>query len=97
MVELADIVRRHGPSYLKRRGRRTPDRHRHALEDIAACHTPALGGQLLSCPRCGESKFVGFSCRNRACPRCHGKDAARWLQRRAKEIQIGRASCRERV
>lgn len=85
MVELADIVRQHGQSYLQS-DRNVTAQQRRALEDIAACHTHLMGGVCKHCPNCGESKFVGYSCRNRACPRCHGNHAAIWLEARLREM-----------
>lgn len=84
MIELADIVRLHGQSYMA--ARKLPRAHLRAIEDIAACHSPAMGGIAKSCAKCGYRHFTGFSCRNRACPRCHGPHAAQWLDKRLDEM-----------
>jgi hypothetical protein len=86
MVELADIVRQHGPSYLEQRGCALTAEQQRALVDIATCHTHQMGGICRFCPECGKSQFIGYSCRNRACPRCHGKHSAQWLQARMGEM-----------
>ena len=56
------------------------------MHDIAACHTTAMGGITKFCHECDYRHFTGFSCRNRACPRCHGPHAARWLDQRLDEM-----------
>lgn len=86
MVELADIVRQHGPSYLQQRAGSLRLEQRRALTDIAKCHTHEMGGVFQFCPKCGFSQFIGYSCRNRACPRCHGKHGAKWLKARLDEM-----------
>jgi hypothetical protein len=81
MPSLADIVRRHGPEYLRKFGARMPADQRRALRDIARCRTPALGGQRWQCPRCGQERFSFHSCGNRHCPACGADDARQWLDR----------------
>jgi hypothetical protein len=51
------------------------------LRALAACRTPALGGQLFRCTACQREHFVAHSCRNRHCPQCQGNLAVEWLQR----------------
>lgn len=81
MPGLADIIRRHGPEYLRQFGdRMSVDQHR-ALRDIAACRTPAMGGQRWLCPSCGEQHFAFHSCGNRHCPACGADDAHAWRDR----------------
>jgi hypothetical protein len=81
MPSLADLVRRHGPEYLRQFGARMPADQRRALRDIVRCRTPALGGQRWQCPRCGEERFSFHSCGNRHCPACGADDARQWLDR----------------
>lgn len=54
MVELADIFRRYGPDYIERFGARMLPSHRRAIQDIVACRTELMGGQLYRCenPHC---------------------------------------------
>jgi len=47
---------------------------------LAACRTPALGGQLFYCPACQREHLVAHSCRNRHCPACQGNRALDWLE-----------------
>jgi hypothetical protein len=53
--------------------------HWKVLRALAACRTPALGGQLFYCPACQREHFVAHSCRNRHCPQCQGAQALDWL------------------
>jgi hypothetical protein len=81
MPTLADVVHRQGPEYLQRFGSRMSADQRRALRDIARCRTPALGGQLWSCPQCGGRHYAYHSCGNRHCPACGADDAKLWLDR----------------
>jgi hypothetical protein len=79
MLRLADVVRRHGPAYVARHRGAMLAGHVRALEDIAYCRTPALGGHLAECAECGHAHLLFHSCRNRACPQCGHDSTARWL------------------
>jgi len=70
MLQLADVVRRHGQDYLARHGPAVPQRHVHALRAILRCRTGALGGHLAECAACGHVHLLYHSCRHRACPQC---------------------------
>jgi len=59
--------------------RLSPD-HWRVLRALAACRTPALGGQVFFCPACQREHFVAHSCRNRHCPQCQGAQAIDWLE-----------------
>lgn len=63
-----------------------PPSHRRAIADIIACRTEALGGQQWCCNACGTTLRVFHSCRNRACPKCHGKQTQAWLEQRRAEM-----------
>ena len=80
MLEVADIVRLHGPAYLAEFGASLPATHTRALRDIAACRTPHFGGHVYQCDHCGQLRYAYHSCRNRHCPKCHGDQTARWLE-----------------
>jgi len=84
--EVADIFRLHGARYLERFGPAMLPSHRRALRDLCNCRTAALGGQLYVCDHCGRQHYVYHSCRNRACPKCHGKDTEAWLASRRQEL-----------
>ena len=85
-VELADIVRRFGPKYTSQFGHVMMPSQKRALADIAACCTEELGGRLYRCDDCKESFWRFHCCRNRACPKCHGKQTQQWLEKRQAEL-----------
>ena len=57
-LELGDVVRRFGPAYIKKQGKRLLPSQRKALHDIMACHTAELGGHRYHCQDCGEDFWV---------------------------------------
>jgi hypothetical protein len=81
-LELAEIVRRHGP----RLEGTLSGEHKRILRDIASCRTAALGGHVESCDQCHHQRIAYNSCRNRHCPKCQGSAAARWMADRAAEL-----------
>lgn len=83
-VELADVVRRFGVAY--RSQHVMMPSHERALSDIAACCTKELGGRLYRCDDCSESFWMFHCCRNRACPKYHGKQTKDWLEKRRAEL-----------
>lgn len=84
--ELADILRHHGPAYLERYGTATSSEQRRVMDDIVRCRTPALGGQIKQCDRCGHTLTVFHSCRNRHCPKCQAAARAEWLDAQAQNL-----------
>jgi hypothetical protein len=83
-VELADIVRAHGPALLA--NARLASVQQRALRAIERCRTPALGGQISQCDHCGAARYVYHSCRNRHCPKCQTLAKERWLAARRAEL-----------
>ena len=81
-LELAEIVRRHGP----RLESTLSGEQRRILRDIVHCRTAALGGHVESCDHCHHQRIAYNSCRNRHCPKCQGSAAARWMADRAAEL-----------
>ncbi|MBA2722102.1 MAG: transposase [Methylibium sp.] len=77
-MELADVVRMHGPDYLAKYGARMPPGHRKALEAILGCHTPACGGSLYACDGCGARHFAWHRCGHRLCNACGHPQALAW-------------------
>jgi hypothetical protein len=86
MIELADVFRRFAADYLSAHGALMPPSHRRAIDDILACRTEALGGQLWRCDACDAEVFSYHSCRNRSCPKCHTAQTQEWLERRQAEM-----------
>jgi hypothetical protein len=75
-LEVADVVRAYGDEYV----RTHPNTEaRRVLRAIAHCRTAALGGHVEQCEGCGHQRIAYNSCRNRHCPKCQGKERARWM------------------
>ena len=85
-MNLADVVRRHGPAYLQKYGARMPQSHRCALDAILRCHTPAQGGSLYACDHCGTRHFAYHRCGHRACNQCGHSQAQKWLSEQAARL-----------
>ena len=81
MPELADIFRLHGPRYLELFRDRLLPSHARAVRDIMECRTEALGGHVYQCDYRGYEHYAYHSCRNRHCPKCHGKDTRDWIEK----------------
>lgn len=80
MLEVADIFREAGPAYRERFAARMLPSQLKAMRDIERCRTPALGGHLHRCDRCGHRLYSYHSCRNRHCPKCQGEHTRRWAE-----------------
>jgi len=85
--ELADTFRTYGPAYRAKFSGKMPPQHLRAMRAIERCRTPALGGQVYTCPDCGETLYRYHSCRNRHCPKCQHENAQRWLEQQY-ELQL---------
>lgn len=89
MAQLADVLRRHGPSYVARYGDRLLPSHRRALRDLVVCRTPAMGAHVARCDSCGQWHSYYHSCRNRSCPTCYQPRSEAWLaQQRARLLPV---------
>ncbi|HKD29469.1 MAG TPA: IS91 family transposase [Xanthobacteraceae bacterium] len=85
-LEVADIIRSIGDSFLDRSRRWITWHHRKVLRAILRCRTAALGGHRDRCSDCGHVAISYNSCGNRHCPRCQGNARMRWLQAREEEL-----------
>jgi predicted RNA-binding Zn-ribbon protein involved in translation (DUF1610 family) len=83
-LELADILRQHGRSFLKQHP--MPHDHRKVIHRIIACRTAALGGHVRWCDQCGFEAYVYHSCRDRHCPKCQTHATEQWRQARQLEL-----------
>ena len=75
--EVADVVRAFAAEYL--RTHQSTGAQRRVLRAIAHCRTAALGGHRQKCDGCGHERIAYNSCRDRHCPKCQGKERARWM------------------
>jgi hypothetical protein len=85
-IELADVVRQFRDEYAAQFGQVMMPSQKKALADIAGCMTPALGGHRYRCCNCGDEFWICHGCRNRSCPKCHGRQTQEWLDRRQAEL-----------
>jgi hypothetical protein len=85
-LEVADIVRYAGQSFIERSRKWINGQHQKVLLAITRCRTAALGGHRDQCSDCGHTAISYNSCRNRHCPRCQGNARQRWLQAREREL-----------
>jgi hypothetical protein len=86
VLDVADIVRCAGQSFIERSRKWISWQHQKVLLALSRCRTAALGGHRDQCSDCGHSAISYNSCRNRHCPRCQGNARLRWLQARAREL-----------
>jgi hypothetical protein len=82
--EVAEIFRARGQAY--REAHRLSAAQRRAMRAIETCRTPALGGHLQACDRCGAVVLHYHSCGNRHCPRCQTLAKLRWVEARGVEL-----------
>lgn len=85
-LEVADIFRRHGPSYAQAHDGHLGRVERRVLSAIALCRTAALGGHVEACEDCVHARIAYNSCRNRHCPKCQGGARERWLADRQADL-----------
>ena len=85
-LEVADIVRCAGQSFIERSRKWINGQHERVLLAITRCRTAALGGHRDQCSDCGHTAISYNSCRNRHCPKCQGNARRRWLQAREREL-----------
>ena len=87
-LEVADIVRCAGQSFIERSRKWINGQHEKVLLAITRCRTAALGGHRDQCSDCGHSVISYNSCRNRHCPKCQGNARLRWLQAREQRVTV---------
>ena len=87
VVEVADILRARGRSFIDRHQNRISFQQMKVMRAIENCRTAALGGHIDKCLGCGEDWGLSFnSCRNRHCPKCQGQARERWIAAREREL-----------
>jgi len=84
--ELADVVRQFRDAYAAQFGHVMMPSQKKALDDIAHCMTSAMGGHRYRCQDCGDDFWICHGCRNRSCPKCHGRQMQEWLTHREAEL-----------
>lgn len=85
-LEVADILRAHGPAWRLAQASHLSLGQLKVMSAIEQCRTAALGGHVLRCPQCQQDQVSYNSCRNRHCPKCQSIAAKRWLQARQADL-----------
>jgi predicted Zn-ribbon and HTH transcriptional regulator len=85
-VEVADILRAQGQSFLDRYRSSLDFQQLKALRAIQRCRTAALGGHRDACQSCGYQAISYNSCRNRHCPKCQAQARERWIAARQRDL-----------
>jgi len=85
-LEVADIVRAAGDTFIERNRKWLRWMHVKVLLAIRRCRTAALGGHLDECTRCRHRAISFNSCRNRHCPKCQAGARERWIAARRREL-----------
>ena len=85
-IEVADVIRRFLGEYLRRYGEPRMPEQRRAIADLLGCMTREMGGKRYRCSDCGESFWQYHGCRNRSCPKCHGRQTQQWIEARSAEL-----------
>jgi len=85
-IEIADVFRRFKDEYLEQFGKVVMPSQRKAISNIISCMTEAMGGKRYKCNDCDKTFYCYHGCRNRSCPKCHGRQTADWLKKRDVEI-----------
>jgi predicted Zn-ribbon and HTH transcriptional regulator len=78
-----EIFRRYGAEFEARH--RLNDHERTVIAHLTRCRTEAMGGRLQTCERCGYTRVLYNSCRDRNCPQCQSLAKERWIE--AKEAE----------
>ena len=80
-LTVADILREHWAAY-RRKHQVTAEQAR-VVGALMACRTPALGGRIDQCSKCGALVFRFNSCRDRHCNQCQKYERAKWVAQQA--------------
>jgi hypothetical protein len=86
MPTVADVLRKHGGTYLEQFGATMPPEHKKVLQALCACRTGALGMMVYQCVSCGRTHWMGRSCGNRHCPTCQQGKAKAWLEKQTAQL-----------
>jgi Putative transposase/Transposase zinc-binding domain len=85
-VEMADLIRDAGPTFIVRSRPWLTWLHLKVLVAILRCRTALLGGHVDACSQCGYQAIGYNSCRNRHCPRCQTHVRDRWIAARCRDL-----------
>jgi Zn finger protein HypA/HybF involved in hydrogenase expression len=83
-IELGDVFRKFSAEF-KRQNKLMPSQLK-AIDDISKCMTIDMGGGHYHCSKCDKYFWSYHGCRNRSCPKCHGRQIKEWLDKRQAEV-----------
>jgi hypothetical protein len=86
ILEVADIIRKAGNSFIERNRDHLAWPHLKVLRAIRDCRTAALGGHIDRCARCGYQAISYNSCRNRHCTKCQARARDNWVVKQAADL-----------
>lgn len=86
MPTVADVLRRHGGTYLERFSAAMPVEHKKVLQAICACRSGELGTVVYRCLSCGRTHAVARSCGNRHGPSCQQDKTQAWLEKQTAQL-----------
>jgi hypothetical protein len=85
-LEVADIIRAAGNSFIERNRNHLTWPQLKVLRAIRDCRTATFGGHLDQCSRCGRQAISYNSCRNRHCPKCQTNKRDQWLVKQTQDL-----------
>src|SRR5712691_8503722 len=87
-LEVADILRAHGPAWREANRGHVSLEQLKVMSAIERCRTAALGGHVARCENaaCGYTEIAYNSCGNRHCPKCQAAASRQWLAEREAEL-----------
>jgi hypothetical protein len=85
-LEVADVIRDDGASFVAHRPAWFTWLHLKVLVAILRCRTALLGGHVDACSQCQHQAISYNSCRNRHCPRCQTQARDRWIEARQRDL-----------
>ena len=87
-LEVADILRDHGPAWREANRGRISLEQLKVMTAIERCRTAALGGPVARCENqgCAYTVIAYNSCRDRHCPKCQAAASREWLAEREAEL-----------
>jgi len=85
-LEVADIFRAHGPAWRHDQAGHLSLGQLKVMSAIERCRSAELGGHVLQCQACEQTRIAYNSCRNRHCPKCQASAARRWLEARQTDL-----------
>jgi hypothetical protein len=85
-MELAAIAQQYQTLFTAHYATRLLPSHRHALDALTRCRTPAAGEVQVRCMDCAQVRQQALSCGHRSCPKCQNHEATQWLDRQQAKL-----------